>query len=117
MSLSLRDQLIAAGLVSKKHAKEANKPVRPPQISRNKPPPLPPAALAAQRTQAEKFAKFRTLAEKSGDLTRGKTLFTTTCMGCHSVGGAGGQVGPVPVQDSGRSHAAAEGRHVVAAVW
>lgn len=64
MSLSLRDQLIAAGLVSKKHAKEANKPVRPPQISRNKPPPLPPAALAAQRTQAEKFARDQALNRK-----------------------------------------------------
>jgi putative heme-binding domain-containing protein len=30
-----------------------------------------------------------------GDLAKGKALFTTVCMGCHSVGGTGGQVGPV----------------------
>ena len=61
MSLSLREQLIAAGLVSKKQAKEANRPVRPPQVSRNKPPPVPAAALAAQRAQAEKFARDQAL--------------------------------------------------------
>jgi len=47
------------------------------------------------RAVSEKFAKFHTLAEKSGDVTRGKALFATTCQQCHSVGGQGGQVGPV----------------------
>ncbi len=44
---------------------------------------------------AEKFSKFRALAEAKGDLIHGKELFTATCMGCHTVAGQGGQVGPV----------------------
>jgi len=44
---------------------------------------------------AEKFARFHALAQKPGDATKGKALFTTTCQQCHSVGGQGGQVGPV----------------------
>jgi putative heme-binding domain-containing protein len=44
---------------------------------------------------SEKFAKFHALAEKPGDVARGKALFATTCQQCHSVGGQGGQVGPV----------------------
>ena len=44
---------------------------------------------------AEKFSKFHALADKAGDLTKGKALFTAICQQCHSVGGQGGQVGPV----------------------
>jgi len=44
---------------------------------------------------AEKFTKFHALAEKVGDTAKGKALFTTACMSCHSVLGQGGQVGPV----------------------
>jgi putative membrane-bound dehydrogenase-like protein len=47
------------------------------------------------RALAEKFSKFRALAEKPGDLARGQTLFKNICQQCHSVGGQGGQVGPV----------------------
>jgi putative membrane-bound dehydrogenase-like protein len=56
-----------------------------------------PALLTAgeARAQAQKFARFRSLAGKAGDAVHGQTLFTTTCMGCHSVGGNGGQIGPV----------------------
>ncbi len=56
-----------------------------------------PALLTAAQSQAlaEKFSKFHALAEKSGDLTKGKALFTTVCAVCHSVGGQGAQVGPV----------------------
>ena len=57
---------------------------------------FPPLLSEAEaKAVAEKFAKFHTLAEKSGDATRGKALFATTCQQCHSVGGQGGQVGPV----------------------
>ena len=57
---------------------------------------FPPLLTPAEsKTLAEKFNKFHTLAEKAGDLANGKALFTTVCMGCHSVGGQGGQVGPV----------------------
>ena len=47
------------------------------------------------KTLAEKFTKFHALAEKVGDTAKGKALFTTVCQQCHSVGGQGGQVGPV----------------------
>lgn len=50
---------------------------------------------AESRALAEKFAKFRALAESSGDATRGKAVFTTACFACHTVQGQGGQIGPV----------------------
>ncbi|HXG48451.1 MAG TPA: LamG-like jellyroll fold domain-containing protein, partial [Methylomirabilota bacterium] len=56
-------------------------------------PPLLTATEAA--ALAEKFSKFHALAEKSGDASKGKALFATVCQQCHSVGGQGGQVGPV----------------------
>lgn len=56
------------------------------------PPILTPTEAAAL---AEKFAKFHALAGQSGDVGRGKAMFTTLCQQCHSVGGTGGQVGPV----------------------
>jgi putative heme-binding domain-containing protein len=56
----------------------------------------PPLLTEAEaKAVAEKFAKFHVLATKSGDATRGRALFTTTCQQCHSIGGQGGQVGPV----------------------
>ncbi|MDB6131206.1 MAG: hypothetical protein JWM04_2313, partial [Verrucomicrobiales bacterium] len=45
--------------------------------------------------QEEKFARARALASKPGESGRGKTLFSSTCMICHSVGGVGAQIGPV----------------------
>jgi putative heme-binding domain-containing protein len=44
---------------------------------------------------AAKFTKFRLLANQPGDLTRGQAVFSTICLNCHSVGGKGGQIGPV----------------------
>ncbi|MEW6156776.1 MAG: PVC-type heme-binding CxxCH protein [Verrucomicrobiota bacterium] len=44
---------------------------------------------------AEKFSAFRKLAEQTGDSAKGKGLFQMLCQSCHSVGGEGGQVGPV----------------------
>ncbi len=58
----------------------------------NFPPLLAPAEAKAL---AEKFTKFRALAEKAGSTAHGQEIFTTLCAGCHSVGGRGGQVGPV----------------------
>jgi uncharacterized protein YaiL (DUF2058 family) len=55
MSMSLRDQLIAAGLGTKKQAKEANQPKRPP--SRHQPAPVSPEKLAANKAQAAKTAR------------------------------------------------------------
>ena len=63
MSLSLRDQLIAAGLAPKKQPKDT-RPARPPKGPRNQPPPLPAATLAAQRAQAEKFVRDQELNRK-----------------------------------------------------
>jgi putative membrane-bound dehydrogenase-like protein len=61
-----------------------------------KTPDFPPLLSPAEaRTVAEKFAKFRLLAEQAGDTARGQTIFRAVCAGCHRVGGQGGQVGPV----------------------
>lgn len=47
------------------------------------------------REQAARFAHFRNLAGKAGSLEKGKTMFASACAVCHSVGGQGGQIGPV----------------------
>ena len=64
MSLSLRDQFIAAGLAPKKQPKDNTRPARPPKTQRNQPPPVPDTTLAAQRAQAEKFARDQELNRK-----------------------------------------------------
>ncbi len=56
-------------------------------------PPLLTAAEAA--AVAEKFGKFHALSEKPGDVAKGRALFANVCQQCHSVGGQGGQIGPV----------------------
>ncbi len=56
------------------------------------PPLLTPAEAQAL---AIKFDRFHALADKAGDTAKGKALFTTVCLSCHSVGGQGGQIGPV----------------------
>jgi putative heme-binding domain-containing protein len=50
---------------------------------------------AESRAQVEKFGAFRALAERSGESAHGQALFGTICATCHSVGGKGGQIGPV----------------------
>jgi len=59
MSMSLRDQLIAAGLGTKKQAKQATQPKRPP--SRHQPAPVSPEKLAANKAQAAKAARDQEL--------------------------------------------------------
>lgn len=49
---------------------------------------------AEAAAQAEKFAKFRALANTRGNPDHGKELFTTLCLACHQQGGKGGQVAP-----------------------
>ena len=44
--------------------------------------------------QAEKFARFRALANAPGDAGRGRELFTAVCLACHQQGGKGGQIAP-----------------------
>ena len=56
------------------------------------PPLLTPAEA---KVLAEKFGKYRALAAQGGDVARGKAVFQAVCLGCHSVAGQGGQVGPV----------------------
>src|SRR4030095_5393624 len=57
---------------------------------------FPPLLTAVEASAlAEKFSRFHALAEKPGDVAKGKALFTTVCQQCHSVGGQGGQVGTV----------------------
>lgn len=58
MSLSLREQLLKAGLVSEKQLQAAERDQRKSAPRKNKPPPVPtPQQLAAQRAQAEKTAR------------------------------------------------------------
>ena len=59
MSMSLRDQLIQAGLGTKKQAKEATQPKKAP--SRHQPPPISPEKLAAQKAAAAKSARDQEL--------------------------------------------------------
>jgi uncharacterized protein YaiL (DUF2058 family) len=60
MSMSLRDQLIAAGLGTKKQAKEATQAKRPP--SRHQPPPpLSPQQIAVNKELAAKNARDKEL--------------------------------------------------------
>jgi uncharacterized protein len=60
MSMSLRDQLIAAGLGTKKQAKEATQAKKPP--SRHQPPPpVSPEKLAATKALAAKNARDQEL--------------------------------------------------------
>ncbi|HXT41694.1 MAG TPA: LamG-like jellyroll fold domain-containing protein, partial [Candidatus Angelobacter sp.] len=57
---------------------------------------LPPILTEIEaRALAAKFAQFRELANKSGDLTRGQQVFVSTCGVCHAVKGQGGKIGPV----------------------
>ena len=50
------------------------------------------AELAAR---AEKFARYRHLADAGGDAEKGKQIFAARCLTCHQQGGQGGKVGPV----------------------
>src|SRR6201999_1450671 len=59
MSMSLRDQLIQAGLGTKKQVKEATQPKKAP--SRHQPPPISPEKLAAQKAAAAKNARDQEL--------------------------------------------------------
>ncbi|MFO1425521.1 MAG: DUF2058 family protein [Steroidobacteraceae bacterium] len=63
MSMSLRDQLLAAGLGSKQQAKKAREEQH--QRARGKQPAQSEAALAAQRAQAQKIAWDRELSLKA----------------------------------------------------
>jgi uncharacterized protein YaiL (DUF2058 family) len=59
MSMSLRDQLLAAGLGTKKQAKQATPPKKAP--SRHQPPPVSPEKLAANKALAAKNARDQEL--------------------------------------------------------
>jgi putative heme-binding domain-containing protein len=56
-----------------------------------------PALLTAEKAseQQAQFAKYRELSEKPGNLEKGRAVFAAACQVCHSVGGEGGQIGPV----------------------
>jgi uncharacterized protein len=59
MNTSLRDQLLAAGLVTQKQAKQAGQQQRPP--SRHQAAPAPEGKIAAQQAQLAKTARDREL--------------------------------------------------------
>jgi hypothetical protein len=62
--MSLRDQLIQAGLVSEKQARAATEHKRAPQVSRKKPPPISDQQRRLQQAQAEKAARDQALNRK-----------------------------------------------------
>jgi uncharacterized protein len=73
MSMSLRDQLIAAGLGTKKQAKEANQAKRPP--SRHQAPPPPSAQqIAANKALAAKNARDKELNRRQQEKAAAKAL-------------------------------------------
>ncbi len=45
-------------------------------------------------TRIEKFARFRALAETTGNAAKGQALFAAKCLTCHQQGGQGGRIGP-----------------------
>ena len=72
MSMSLRDQLLAAGLGTKKQAKEATQAKRPP--SRHQPaPPISPEKAAANKAQAAKNARDQELNRQPSSSCRNVT--------------------------------------------
>jgi uncharacterized protein YaiL (DUF2058 family) len=70
MSMSLRDQLIQAGLGTKKQAKQAPPPKKAP--SRHQPPPVSPEKLAALKAQAAKNARDQELNRKQQEKAAAK---------------------------------------------
>jgi uncharacterized protein YaiL (DUF2058 family) len=64
MSLSLREQLLQAGLVTQKQVKKAEQQTRPPQQSKKQREQPDPRVLAAQKAQAEKAARDQELNRK-----------------------------------------------------
>lgn len=73
MSMSLRDQLIAAGLGTKKQAKEANQAKKAP--SRHQPPPPPsPQQIAANKALAAKNARDKELNRRQQEKAAAKAL-------------------------------------------
>ena len=46
------------------------------------------------KQQAELFAKYRRLAQQSGDAAAGKAIFTKICLDCHQHAEKGGNIGP-----------------------
>lgn len=71
MSMSLRDQLIQAGLGTKKQAKQAAPPPKK-APSRHQPPPVSPEKLAALKAQAAKNARDQELNRKQQEKAAAK---------------------------------------------
>src|SRR3984957_15399975 len=71
MSMSLRDQLIQAGLGSKKQAKQATPPPKK-APSRHQPPSITPEKLAAMKAQAAKSARDQELNRKQQEKAAAK---------------------------------------------
>lgn len=71
MSMSLRDQLIQAGLGTKKQAKQATPPPKK-APSRHQPPAISPEKLAAMKAQAAKNARDQELNRKQQEKAAAK---------------------------------------------
>src|ERR1700756_2568201 len=70
MSMSLRDQLLAAGLGTKKQAKEATQAKRPPP--RHQPAPISQEKLPANKAQAPKTARDQDLTRRQQEKAAAK---------------------------------------------
>ena len=56
----------------------------------------PPLQTGAEvEAELARFARYRALASEGGDTDAGRSLFAQHCGACHTVGGEGGQIGPV----------------------
>lgn len=56
---------------------------------------VPPLLTATEaQAQAEKFARFHTIAEASGDAAHGKQIASGICLNCHTIQGQGANIGP-----------------------
>jgi putative heme-binding domain-containing protein len=90
---SLADQPTPPGLVRYYHGEHWGKLHGHARITRTTD--APPILTAQEvRQLEEKFARYRALALRAGDVARGKAVFEKHCLTCHAVGTQGGQIGP-----------------------
>jgi putative heme-binding domain-containing protein len=67
---------------------------------------------AEAAVQAEKFNRFRSLANARGNPEAGREIFTALCLSCHQHAGQGGQIAP-PLDGIGLSGVDAMLRHIL----
>lgn len=90
---SFADQPRPAGLVRYYYGEHWGKLHGGARVTRT--PDYPPILTAQEAKQLEeKFDRYRALAQRPGDIAKGKAIFEKHCLSCHAVGTQGGQIGP-----------------------